>query len=237
MPREYRTGDDLRRVHWRATAQAGELMVRREEQPWRSRATIVLDLREVAHAGEGSASSLEFAVSAAASIAIHLVRRGFAVRVVDVDGTEVVPDVADGDVEGLVLDSLAVVGASASPAVAAHAATLRRQLGDGLLVAVLGRLELPDADLISRFRQGSATGLAIVLDTVTWGGAGAAGQAGTVAALLSAAGWRSSLATSADTVPAAWARLARGLQMASSLADPGTAGRSRDVSPGMAGRA
>ncbi|MGI8901735.1 MAG: DUF58 domain-containing protein [Nocardioides sp.] len=31
--REYRRGDDLRRVHWRSSAHAGDLMVRREEQP------------------------------------------------------------------------------------------------------------------------------------------------------------------------------------------------------------
>ena len=43
--REYRHGDDLRRVHWRSTARVGELMVRREEQPWESRATVVLDTR------------------------------------------------------------------------------------------------------------------------------------------------------------------------------------------------
>ena len=45
--REYRHGDDLRRVHWRSTARVGELMVRREEQPWESRATVVLDTRAV----------------------------------------------------------------------------------------------------------------------------------------------------------------------------------------------
>ena len=47
--REYRLGDDLRRVHWRSTAHAGELMVRREEQPWQSRATLFLDTRSAAH--------------------------------------------------------------------------------------------------------------------------------------------------------------------------------------------
>ncbi len=51
--REYRLGDDLRRVHWASTARTGDLMVRREEQPWQSRATVLLDTRRMAHAGIG----------------------------------------------------------------------------------------------------------------------------------------------------------------------------------------
>ncbi len=62
--REYRRGDDLRRVHWRSTARTGELMVRREEQPWESRATVVLDTRAAAHLGDGPTASFEWAVSA-----------------------------------------------------------------------------------------------------------------------------------------------------------------------------
>jgi uncharacterized protein (DUF58 family) len=77
--REYRRGDDLRRVHWRSTARTGELMVRREEQPWQSRATVVLDSRRTAHRGTGAASSLEWLVAAAASVAVHLTHAGFAV--------------------------------------------------------------------------------------------------------------------------------------------------------------
>ena len=60
--REYRRGDDLRRVHWRSSARVGELMVRREEQPWQSRATLFLDNRVRSHRGQGIASSLEAAV-------------------------------------------------------------------------------------------------------------------------------------------------------------------------------
>src|ERR1700749_4015493 len=37
VPRAYRDGDELRRVHWRSTARYGELMVRREGQQWRNR--------------------------------------------------------------------------------------------------------------------------------------------------------------------------------------------------------
>ena len=56
--REYRYGDDLRRVHWRSTARTGELMVRREEQPWESRATILLDTRAVGPPRRGSDGEL-----------------------------------------------------------------------------------------------------------------------------------------------------------------------------------
>src|SRR5690606_33189547 len=80
--REYRNGDDLRRVHWRSTARVGELMVRREEQPWESRATIVLDTRRHGHHGEGPTSSFEWAVSAAGSVALHLRRSGYRIRLV-----------------------------------------------------------------------------------------------------------------------------------------------------------
>lgn len=87
--RVYRDGDDMRRVHWRATAHHGELMVRREEQPWQSRATLLLDTRTAGHAGEGADSSLEWGVTAAASIGVHLAGRGYAVRLVTDHGGSV----------------------------------------------------------------------------------------------------------------------------------------------------
>lgn len=43
--REYRHGDDVRRVHWRSTARSGQLMVRREERSWDPSATVVIDNR------------------------------------------------------------------------------------------------------------------------------------------------------------------------------------------------
>ncbi len=76
IPRAYRNGDELRRVHWRSTARYGELMVRREEQRWQDRAVLLLDSRRSAHTGSGPSSSFEFAVSAAASVGVHLARQG-----------------------------------------------------------------------------------------------------------------------------------------------------------------
>src|SRR4051812_11595158 len=75
--REYRDGDDLRRVHWRSTARRGSLMVRREEQPWQSRCAIFLDARTASHHGHGPSSSLEWSVCAAASIGSDVIRRGY----------------------------------------------------------------------------------------------------------------------------------------------------------------
>src|SRR5436309_10145497 len=95
--REYRNGDDLRRVHWRSTARVGELMVRREEQPWESRATVVLDTRTRAHRGEGPTASFEWAVSAAASIAVHLRHGGYKLRLVSDSGIDVDATESDGD--------------------------------------------------------------------------------------------------------------------------------------------
>lgn len=84
--RDYRMGDDVRRVHWRSTAKFGELMVRREEQADQPRARVILDDRASRHRGEGADGSLELAISAAASIAISLRAGGQRVIVDDVSG-------------------------------------------------------------------------------------------------------------------------------------------------------
>ena len=88
-------------------------MVRREEQPWESRCTLLLDTRASAHAGHGPDASFEKAVSMAASSAIHMSRRGYAVRMVTGNGPIVSStgndDYAGVDSEGLLLDALAVV--------------------------------------------------------------------------------------------------------------------------------
>jgi uncharacterized protein (DUF58 family) len=86
LPREHRPGDDMRRIHWRATAKAGDLMVRREEQPWHSSIIVILDDRRQAHTGSGLSSTFEWAVSAAASVTMHYLRRGWRVTVLTATG-------------------------------------------------------------------------------------------------------------------------------------------------------
>ena len=213
VPRGYRHGDDLRRVHWRATARAGELMVRQEERPWRSRATIVLDCRRPAHRGTGPHSSFEAAVSVAASAAVHLLRRGYAVRIVDADGRSLATEEVDGDLEGHLLDALAVVD-TVDGSVGGLGAALRRQVGDGLLVAVLGDLGLADVERVARLRQGAGTGLAVVLDVGSWESRGdreaTTARAAAAAALLVASGWRATVGEASVPVATTWSALGGG---------------------------
>ncbi|MFD4577051.1 DUF58 domain-containing protein [Streptomyces sp. NPDC058417] len=177
IPRGYRYGDDLRRVHWRSTARYGELMVRREEQPQRSRCTVLLDTRGLAYAGAGPDSSFEWAVSGAASVLVHMLERGFSVRLLTDTGTSVPGEGSDGfsgagqgsaDAAGLMMDTLAVVdhsdGTGLSPAYDAL-----RGGTEGLLVAFLGDLDEADAAVAARMRQRSGGAVAFLLDGDGWG--------------------------------------------------------------------
>ena len=66
--REYRDGDDLRRIHWPASARTSGLMVRQEDRPAKRRAVVILDCRASGHAGSGRSGSLEWCVTTAASV-------------------------------------------------------------------------------------------------------------------------------------------------------------------------
>jgi uncharacterized protein (DUF58 family) len=163
--REYRHGDDLRKVHWRSTARTGEMMVRREEQPWQTTATLLLDTRGTAHRGDGPASSFEWAVSAAASAGVHLSRAGFTMRMVTDSGIDLSPMSIAG--EGVLLDYLAEVHPSRHPNLATGIEKLRRD-GGGLIVAVVGMLSPGEAEQLASSRSPGTTAVAVFIDSTTW---------------------------------------------------------------------
>ena len=205
--REYRRGDDLRRVHWRSTARVGELMVRREEQPWQSRATLFIDNRVTAHRGHGVASSLEAAVSAAASIAVHLAQRGFAVRLVTAHGEDpqtVWHDRASSTNTAPLLESLAVL----EPAQIQQIDTswLAESMHSGLTVAILGAVGDHDHPVLKRMQHHAATSLAVEIDVGAWSGGGSSGH---TTSWLVAHGWRAVTVGPRDKLPAAWQELGR----------------------------
>ena len=204
--RPYRDGDELRRVHWRSTARYGELMVRREEQQWRNHAVLLLDTRRAAHVGTGASSSFEFAVSAAASIGVHLAMHGFDGQLI----TESGPAAGPGSFEDVMLDTLAVVKPSArrdlTPAVAAV-----RPRASGLLVVVAGRLSTAEATSLVSSHPGGAPALALLLAVSDWA-PGEHVRAGSdeteqAAAVLTAAGWRVAIARPGIPLADSWRRL------------------------------
>jgi uncharacterized protein (DUF58 family) len=209
--REYRMGDDLRRIHWRSTARTDELMVRREEQPYQSRATLVLDTRSTAHHGTGPASSFEYAVSAAASVASHLAGRGFTVRMLTDDARASEAAWHDRGVGRsaevqLILDTLAVI--TPSRRADFSAASLDRS-ASGLVVAVVGGLTGADLAALASLRSGATRALAIVVDGAGWARPGSPVGAGRMPASQQAAalrhrGWSAVVAGPRDRLESVW---------------------------------
>jgi len=86
IAREYRPGDPMRRVHWRATARHDKLMVRQEEPRSNPESWLLLDTDEGAtHGRRADAENVRFetAVALAASIGAHLIEQGFVLGVAE----------------------------------------------------------------------------------------------------------------------------------------------------------
>ncbi len=206
--REYRHGDDLRKIHWRSTARAGAFMVRQEERPWHGESLVLLDHRALAYPtspSEPDAAALEWAISAAASIACHLAERGRRVSVVTGDG-----EVAH-DKPSAILDLLADV----KPALRADLEPLSAALNglgrDAAVFAVLAATPKASVSgLLSRPRMPGSS-VALLLRPWTWTGntqdllAEAAWQSS--ADVLRAAGWRVVPAEAGNEIAELWPSL------------------------------
>jgi len=206
IPRPYRNGDELRRVHWRSTARHGELMVRREEQHWRNRVVLLLDNRARAHSGAGAGSSFEYAASAMASIGVHLARAGIDGQLITVDG----PATEPGTFEDSLLDSLAVAGQSRTSELTCGLDRVPGGTG-GLFLVVAGRLSADEARRLVAARRDAGPAMALLLAVSTW----TAQQASTVAeadgpaSILRAGGWRVATVSAGTAITEAWQRLSQ----------------------------
>ncbi|MFC7548439.1 DUF58 domain-containing protein [Plantactinospora sp. GCM10030261] len=214
--REYRHGDDLRRVHWKSTARTGEMMVRREEQPWESRATVVLDTRAAAHRGEGPTSSFEWSVAAAASVAMHLRRAGYKLRLVTGAGADVDATETTGD--GLLLDQLADVRMSPRDDLGSLVDLVRQRSTGGLVITLLGGCTVAEAELLRGLRESGSACVGFLVDSTTWinlppPARAEADQAHDAAALtLLQGGWKVVGVEHGNTLPPLWPQVARGSQ-------------------------
>jgi uncharacterized protein (DUF58 family) len=80
--REYQPGDPLRRVHWRSSARMGRLAVVEYEHDVAVDLTLVLDARRGSDVGHGIETTLETAVTIAASLARMVLEQGNRCRLV-----------------------------------------------------------------------------------------------------------------------------------------------------------
>ena len=229
--REYRQGDDVRKIHWRSSARTGELMVRHEERPWQGDVVVLVDSRRRTHSGEGAQSSLEWIVSAAASIADHLERRGYRVSIVSggfarewtgLGGAETLAD--------LQLTTDAQLGAGLAAASGGAATLIALIAAPDAALGSAGRLgggmghRLPGADVDTLSALPAQVRMLLALDTSRWGAAadtsappepaetaparrGASAAPTTTLSELAADGWHVSSAGAQDQIPDAWAAL------------------------------
>lgn len=114
--REFRYGDDWRRIHWKASAKASDLLVREYAEYTLKKATILLDNlaapeeeieRRVHDDGSSSDARFEKMVSLAGSLARYFLVRGYFVRVVSCK--KVIPFGSGDEHLFKILDILAVV--------------------------------------------------------------------------------------------------------------------------------
>lgn len=212
--RPYRSGDDLRKIHWRSVARSGEMMIRQEEARFFPRATVFLDSRRLAHRGAGTASSLEWAVSAAASVAWHLAEQGFALRFAT---EEVAPagwrtgrDAADPT-----LEILAAVRDTPHATLAAGLRRIARRPGaEGALIAILPPPGPDDLRTLARLAALYQWCGAVLLDVESFlpalsprGRAEADQHIAAAEATLARAGWRVRSAEARGRFKDVWTQL------------------------------
>lgn len=206
LVREHRHGDDIRRIHWRMSAKQGELMVRLEEHPWDPSALIITDTRRLAHVGEGPSSSLEWTISAAASVAVKLSDDRYRIVVAGGSGTIYQPHQLTGVAQrqGLI-DAFTDAGASDERDLAAILAESESLDATGSLIVFSGQLSVQDAATLTSMGIRMSKPSAVVPDAAAWGLRSA--EHDDAVRLLRASGWAVERYAPGEPVPAVWARL------------------------------
>jgi len=206
--REYRHGDDLRKIHWRSTARAGAFMVRQEERPWHGESLVLLDHRALAYPTmptQPDSAALEWAISAAASIGCHLAERGRRVAVVTGDGK------VAHDTPPALLDLLAEVKPALRADVEPLSAALSGLGRDAAVFAVLAASPKGSLSGLLNSPRLPGSAVALLLRPWTWNRdtqdllAEAAWQ--TSADTLRAGGWRVVPAQAGDDLAELWPSL------------------------------
>ena len=172
--REYRDGDDLRRIHWPATARTGDLMVRQEDRPAKRRAVVLLDSAPPAHGGSG-AEQLVRVVRDDGGLRHRTPRRRGVCRPPPDRRTPAPtpgPTTTRPSTDGLETLARVSLGGDDGPAGGAARRRTPSTSQGGLVVYVGGPLGDDDARTLAALRQPGSTGAAMVVDPDAFSGRG-----------------------------------------------------------------
>jgi uncharacterized protein (DUF58 family) len=167
MTREYRSGDALRRVHWRASARHGDLMVRQEEESSFPTARIILDTRSDGYPADfpdDGTEAFEWALSMVASLGVHLVGEGFLLQLRETAPAQLVAPTQVGGGTGHDVDFLASLARCEPVTDLAAGASARSEVElRGPLFAVVGSPGTDTLRWISAQRERHENGIALVV--------------------------------------------------------------------------
>lgn len=170
--REYVTGDSFGRIHWPLSARHQRLMSKTFEQPLTTDLWILLDLDRAVHVGEGEESTLEYAVSLAASMSGQVHSRGRQVGLIanDSRGTVLEPHRAVRQ-DRLILDYLAVAQADGrTPLTQTLAWDRIRRLPRRAIAVITPSADPEWVHLLQAVRGRRSTMIVFYLDVASFGG-------------------------------------------------------------------
>jgi uncharacterized protein (DUF58 family) len=171
--REYEPGDDLRSIHWPATARRGLPMMRQREADLRPRLTLFVDLHRAGRAGIGQKSTLDYLVRVSAATAWTACRTACVFQVLGEGGRPLV--VPPGDGERHLAHALSELIQVAQDGTTGLADLVHRSLphlhpgGTVVLVGTDAGVRPPElADLLEELRAAAMTPVILLMDTSTF---------------------------------------------------------------------
>ena len=203
--RDYRTGDDLRRVHWRSSARRGELVVRQDERAGRRPASVLLDIPV-------QDADAEWSISMAASMALALIRSGHQVRLLGgglADTRGRAPD-SDHTTAEVVLDHAVDLtrpenpGARTARLLAAIDDVATGSGGAELVFAVVGALEADALASLGRIGASSRGWALVVAGSADHPGTATGNEQERTVEALRRAGWTACAVRSGAELTASW---------------------------------
>lgn len=214
--RDYEPGDSVNRIHWPSTLRTGRLLVKTFELDPASQMWIVLDLHQADHVGSGDEASVEYAVTAAASVARLFLGQSRSVGMMSFGGDLdlIYPDRGSQQLTRI-LEALALAQPSGDVPLGTLLFQQARRWGrHTTLIVISGSTDRRSVDALRALTQRGVKVAVIALDLESFGGRGGSDA---VVMELGAAGVQANQVRQGDFLPEVLAPRAGGRYAAAEL--------------------